>query len=253
MPLKFSVLFLAAACVCAQARAQSATQTPDAPTPAPDALTLRNAPRNFLHDQAGIWTAPLRASQGEAVMGLLLIASAGALGSEDANIMQHHFLDLNTASHASTASTGLVGILGAVPAAYYGFGRMRHNSDMEKTGYLAGEAMADGLAVNEVFKLSSRRERPNVDNARGLFFQPGAGWNSSFASSHSVLAWSSATVLASRSHHLLYKVGLYGMASGVTVARVVGRDHFPSDVYVGSAVGWLIGRYVLHHHATEDE
>ncbi len=250
-------MFLVAACICAQARAQSPAQLPDAPTPAPapapDALTLRNAPRNFLHDQAGIWTSPFHASEGELVMGLFFIASAGALGSEDTNIMQHHFLNLSTASHASTASTGMVGVLGAVPVAYYGFGRLRHNTDQETTGYLAGEAMADSLAVNEVFKISSRRERPNVDNARGQFFQPGVGWNSSFASSHSVLAWSSATVLASRSNHFLYKVALYGMASGVAAARVVGRDHFPSDVYVGSAVGWLIGRYVLHHHTTDYE
>jgi hypothetical protein len=33
--------------------------------------------------------------------------------------------------------------------------------------------------------------------------------------------------------------------------RVVGRKHFTSDVIVGSAAGYLIGRYVFraHHHA----
>ena len=31
-------------------------------------------------------------------------------------------------------------------------------------------------------------------------------------------------------------------------ARVLGREHFPSDVLVGSAVGWMIGRYVVHRH-----
>lgn len=246
-----SLLLVVAACLSAQVLAQSAAQLPDAPTPAPDAPTLRNFPRNLLHDQAGIWTAPLRASESDFVVGLFFVASAGALGSEDSNIMQHHFLDLNTASHANTASTGLVGILGAAPLAYYGFGHLHHDNYTEQTGILAGEAIVDSLAVNEVFKISSRRERPTLDNARGLFFQPGVGFDSSFASNHSVVAWSSATVIASRSDRTLVKIAAYGLAAGVSTTRVMGRDHFPSDVYVGSAVGWMIGRYVLHHHTAD--
>jgi len=237
--------------VSPNALAQSAAQLPDAPTPAPAAPTLRNIPRNLLHDQVGIWTSPLRASDGDWAMGLFFVASAGALGSEDTNIMQHHFLNQDTASHANTASTGLTGLLGAAPVAYYGFGYLRHDSDAEQTGILAGEAVVDGLAVNEIFKISSRRERPALDNARGRFFQPGVGFDSSFASNHSVVAWSSATVIASESDRPLIKIAAYGLAAGVSSTRVIGRDHFPSDVFVGSAVGWMIGRYVLHHHAAD--
>jgi hypothetical protein len=251
MTRTLSLLLVAAACLSTQVLAQPAAQLPDAPTPAPDAPTLRNVPRNLLHDQAGIWTSPLRASESDFVVGLFFVASAGALGSEDSNIMQHHFLNQNTASHANTASTGLTGLLGAAPVAFYGFGYLRHNSDAEQTGILAGEAMVDSLAVNEVFKISARRERPSLDNARGSFFQPGVGWNSSFASSHSVVAWSSATAIASRSDRTWVKIAVYGLAAGVSASRVIGRDHFPSDVYVGSAVGWMIGRYVVHHHAAD--
>jgi membrane-associated phospholipid phosphatase len=113
---------------------------------------------------------------------------------------------------------------------------------------MAGEAMVDSLAVNYVFKIASRRERPTVDNGRGLFFQPGVDFDSSFASNHSVVAWSSATVIAARSDRPLLKIAVYGVATGVSATRVIGRDHFPSDVYVGSFVGWMIGRYVVHHH-----
>jgi len=231
------------------AGAQSAAQLPSDPEPAPVATTVRNFPRNFLHDQAGIWTAPLRADEGDAVMGLLFVASAGALGSEDTNIMQHHFLDQTTAGHANTASTGLTGFLVAAPVAYFGIGRYKHSPAAEETGILAGEAIVDSLAVNEVFKIASRRERPAVNNAKGLFFQPNVGFDSSFASNHSVVAWSSATVIASESDSFLVKLAAYGMATGVSATRVIGRDHFPSDVYVASAVGWMIGRYVFHHHA----
>jgi hypothetical protein len=36
------------------------------------------------------------------------------------------------------------------------------------------------------------------------------------------------------------------------VARVTGRDHFPSDVIAGSAMGWLIGRQVYSRHEQAD-
>ena len=40
----------------------------------------------------------------------------------------------------------------------------------------------------------------------------------------------------------------YGTASAVSVARVTGRKHFPSDVVVGGVLGWLIGRQVYNRH-----
>lgn len=242
---------VAVICLSTHAVAQS-DALPDAPAPSGDAPTLRNVPRNLLHDQAGIWTSPARAGEGDLFVGLLFIASAGALGSEDSHIMQNHFLNQGTANHANTASTGLTGLLGAAPFAYYGFGYFYHDRDAEQTGILAGEAMADSLAVNEVFKIASRRERPTLDDARGRFFQPGVGFDSSFASDHSVIAWSSATVIAAENDRPLIKFAAYSMAAGVSATRVIGRDHFPSDVYVGSAVGWMIGRYVLHHHAQDN-
>lgn len=162
--------------------------------------------------------------------------------------MRHHFLNQTRANHANTASTGLTGLLAAAPIVYFGSGHFSHDPDREQTGVMAGEAMVDSLAVNYVFKIASRRERPTVDNARGRFFQPGVGFESSFASNHSVVAWSSATVIASRTERPLLKIAAYGVATGVSATRVIGRDHFPSDVYVGSFVGWLIGRYVVHHH-----
>lgn len=240
-------LLVVVACFVGNARSQSTAPLPDAPAPVAEA-TLHNLPSNLLHDQIGIWTSPVHARSGDALVGLLFIASAGALGSQDANIMRHHFLNQTRANHANTASTGLTGLLAAAPIVYFGSGHLSHDPDREQTGVMAGEAMVDSLAVNYVFKIASRRERPAVDNARGRFFQPGVGFESSFASNHSVVAWSSATVIASRTERPLLKIAAYGVATGVSATRVIGRDHFPSDVYVGSFVGWLIGHYVVHHH-----
>lgn len=42
------------------------------------------------------------------------------------------------------------------------------------------------------------------------------------------------------------------MAAAVSVSRFTGRNHYPSDVLVGSALGYLIGHYVVRQHGTYD-
>jgi membrane-associated phospholipid phosphatase len=44
----------------------------------------------------------------------------------------------------------------------------------------------------------------------------------------------------------LVKFGAYGLAATVSLSRFTGRKHFLSDVLVGSAMGYGIGRYVYH-------
>lgn len=108
--------------------------------------------------------------------------------------------------------------------------------------------MVDSLVVDEVMKAVSLRERPTIDNAKGRFFQTSVGSNSSFPSSHAMIAWASASAIASEYEGPLTQIAAYGLATGVSVSRVLARQHFPSDVLVGSATGWLIGRYVAHRH-----
>ena len=37
----------------------------------------------------------------------------------------------------------------------------------------------------------------------------------------------------------------YGAAGGISAARFVGQQHFATDVLVGSALGWYMGRQVF--------
>jgi membrane-associated phospholipid phosphatase len=63
-----------------------------------------------------------------------------------------------------------------------------------------------------------------------------------------MLAWSSAAVIAEEYPSRWVQIGVYSMAAGVGVTRVLGQEHFPSDVLVGSAAGWLVGHYVYRKH-----
>jgi membrane-associated phospholipid phosphatase len=44
------------------------------------------------------------------------------------------------------------------------------------------------------------------------------------------------------------QLGTYSLASSVSLMRVLGQEHFPTDVLVGGAAGWLIGHYVFEKH-----
>ena len=239
-----------------QSRAQSSsTPLPDAPKPAPqdntenDAVTLRSTPRSLLEDQKAIWTSPAHLNASNAVGPVLLVLATAAAVTTDHQAMTSSKLQ-NTSlnNESSTASNGLVGGFIAAPVLLYGLGAMHHDEHATETGILGGEAILDSLAVSEVAKLISERERPTVDGSRGKFFQSGQWFNSSFPSNHSIIAWSSAAVIASEYRGPLTQITAYGLAAGVSVTRVLALQHFPSDVLVGSAVGWMVGRYVVHRH-----
>lgn len=257
------VLVLALSC-CAYSQDGAGT-LPDAPQPqsqtqsglqakasSSDEVTVRNAPRNILSDQAAIWTSPAHLRDSNMAGPALLVLATAVLITTDHQVMSDHFQDTSRANEAVTASNGLVGGFVAAPAILYGMGRIKHDDHASETGILGGEAMADGLAVDEVLKLVSLRERPTLDGAKGKFFQTSVGFDSSFPSTHSIVAWSSAAVIASEYNGPLTKLAAYGLATGVSAARVLGRQHFPSDVLVGSAVGWMIGRYVAHRRRRAD-
>lgn len=41
----------------------------------------------------------------------------------------------------------------------------------------------------------------------------------------------------------------YGFAESIGISRILASQHFPSDVLVGQAIGFLSGSYVLNHRA----
>jgi membrane-associated phospholipid phosphatase len=180
---------------------------------------------------------------------LPLAAATGVAFATDQHTMTQvvsHNPSFNQAS--INTSNVLIGGWVVVPIAVYGFGHAHQDEHARQAGILTGESMVDGLVAGEVLKLVFMRERPNTDNAQGHFFQTSAGFNSSFPSEHSIVAWSAASALAAEYPSPWAQFALYSAATGVSLTRVIGQQHFPSDVLVGSSLGWLIGHNVVRHH-----
>ena len=259
--LVLSALLLFQAGTLRQARGQTAPSTsadaslPSAPSPQDPELTLRNTPRRVWQDQKAIWTSPLKLRVHDLAWIVPLAAATGAsiaLDSHTMNTVVSHDAGFNQAN--VNASNVMVGGILVAPAAFYGLGLAKHDEHAREAGLLGAEAIVDGVVVEQGMKLIFWRERPVQDKGRGLFFQGSAGIDSSFPSSHAVLAWSSAAVLASEYPSRWKQAGFYTLATAISLTRVMGQEHFPTDALVGSAAGWLVGHYVFraHHRSGHD-
>jgi membrane-associated phospholipid phosphatase len=206
----------------------------------PNTLGLPLA-RNMLIDQKAIWTSPAHIHWEDGAWLFPLAAASAGLFASDRSAVKSLSSDSSKASrYISISNDGLYALVGAGGGLYL-LGRISHDDHRSEAGILAGEAVVDSLGVATAFKYSFGRERP-YQSLHGPFFSGG----DSFPSSHSAVAWSIASVIAHEYPGALTQFFAYGMAAAVSASRVMGQQHFPSDVVVGGALGWLIGREVYH-------
>ena len=232
------VVLLFPLCVHAQ------TATPS-PTPRPPSLEKQFF-KNILHDQAAIWTAPTKLDKSDAkwmipagIGTMALITTDRITGDEVAEAGR-----LKTPSRILSYPGSYYGIA-AVAGSFYFIGRSRGDSRARETGILTAEASLNSLIVEGTLKGISQRARPADGVERSEFLDGGT----SFPSGHSTQAWAVATVIANEYHdRRLVQVAAYGIASAVSVARFTGGKHYLSDVLVGSALGFGIGKYVYNAH-----
>jgi PAP2 superfamily len=251
--LRAALLALLAGALSLVTQAQTWPPAPIPPVPnAPEpqkSVTVRDVPLNILKDQGAIWSSPARI--GEKDLNYLVplgLAVTLAMTTDHQVMSEKVSHDKNSNDRDTKGSNVLLSPFIAAPVVMYGVGHLAHSEHVRETGILTGEALVDSLVVEQGMKLIFMRERPTVDEGRGKFFQTSVGVDGSFPSNHSMLAWSSAAVLAEEYRSKLNQLAFYGVATGVSVTRVLGQQHFPSDVLVGSAFGWMIGHYVYKKH-----
>jgi hypothetical protein len=205
--------------------------------------------RNLGHDQKTIWTSPFKVRIEDLNWLVPLTGVSAGLINADAELSSRITGTGSFSKHSSTLSNGGVALLLGGSGSLYLLGKYTGDAHKKETGILAVEAATNSLIVGEVLKAVTQRARPTDGNFKGDFFNSSSISNSSFPSVHALLAWSAASVLAHEYPGALSQVASYSLATVVSAARVSGRNHFPSDVVVGSAMGWLIGwqAYKSHH------
>jgi membrane-associated phospholipid phosphatase len=210
---------------------------------------------NILHDQKPIWLFPARAAQGKHAKPTLafILATAGmvALDPHDTPYFRRttSFNDFNRTFSGRNTSLGTA----IAPLVLYAVGLARRDAYAQQTALLAGEAVAGAQILTLVMKDIDRRLHPVEIPRDGDFshtwfksrgrFLSGRG---SFASGHTIAAFSVATVVADRyRRHCWVPWVAYGLAGLVGFSRVSLQSHFPSDVFAGAVFGYTISHYVV--------
>jgi membrane-associated phospholipid phosphatase len=208
------------------------------------------------HDQAGIWTSPLHIAPRDAFWLVPFAAGTGVALHYDAQAQQNLGIDKSRidASNIVSGFGSPYATLGGAAGLYF-LGLGTHNEHLAETGRLGAEAIVDSLLVVQALKLATNRERPNEGNGQGGFWPHGTRSyeiDGSFPSGHATETFALARVIASEYPSKPVQVAAYAFALAISASRVTARQHFPSDVLVGGTFGYLIGGYVVRHHAVEN-
>jgi membrane-associated phospholipid phosphatase len=240
----------------ASLRAQGTVANPGQPAQTGSAqreVSWEKLPLNFLVDQKNIWLFPTQLAHGRHWLPTLCVLGATtSLLFADAHDAPYFrktasFQGFNRGFSGSITASEIA----LVPASFYAAGLIRKDSYSEKTALLAGEAVADSLALNLVMKVASRRLRPSdiapTGSFSGTFFRSNASLlNGSFPSAHAMAAFSVAAVFARRYRdHRWVPWVAYGVAGVICFSRISLQSHFPSDVFLGAALAYPIARFVV--------
>lgn len=220
-----------------------ATKDPD--------ISWKHLPKRILEDQKDLWLFPTQLARGEHWAPTLGIAGAtGVLIATDPHtqpFFRNNSSFEETSEIFSTSNTAIVEF--GVPAVVYITGLVRHDSYTTQTAILTGEAYLASAIPDLAIKVVTRRLRPAdvgpAHDFRDTFFQAhGTALGSSFPSGHAAAAFSIATVMAKRyGEHKWVPWVSYGLAAVISFSRVPDMAHFPSDVFLGAALGYSITRF----------
>src|SRR6267378_6796068 len=205
---------------------------------------FRELGKDFLLDQKQIWTSPARLRFSDAQWLVPLGGITAGFMVTDHDFNKHLSHNPSTISRYKNLSNASVGALIGGAGGMWLLSHANHNHHWRETGLLAGEAALNSLVVVEAFKYPLGRQRPFQGNGSGDFFQGGT----SFPSEHAAAAWSVAGVIAHEYPGPLTKLLVYGLAATVDFSRVRARQHFPSDVFVGSVIGNLVAQNIYSRH-----
>src|SRR6201997_2683011 len=212
--------------------------------------TLKICAVHVVQDEAGILASPVRTRPKDLLWLVPFGVATGVALHYDAQAMSELGVNQQRQNRFETISNvgGIYAPLAASAAGYF-IGDVRHNYLLRETSVLSAESMADATILNQGLKYAIDRQDPMQGDGTGRFWPHGPStWpdGQSMPSEHAMNVWAFAHAVAARYPGWRVALVAYGLATTVSASRVMARQHFPSDVVVGSTLGYLIGGYVVH-------
>jgi membrane-associated phospholipid phosphatase len=198
----------------------------------------------FAKDQEAIWTAPAHLRLVDVDWLLPLGVATGAMLATDTEFSKHLSNSPSRLKNANDFSNYGIASMAAAAGGLYLWGRFTHDDHKRETGFLAIEAALNATAASYALKYAFGRERPLQDHYQGNFWKS----DDSFPSEHAAVAWAVASVIAHEYPSPYVSLVSYGMAAAIGAARIDAKQHFPTDVLIGTTLGWFVGQQVYRRH-----
>lgn len=209
-------------------------------------IVMRSVKR-ALEDQKELYRAPFKVSNFK--WDAVVLGGATPLFIEDRNIETHiptsHFTFYQATSDVSIAA------LGATLGGVWVYGIKGDHPHAKETGELELETLVNTFLIYVPMQFIAGRQRPGEGNGHGDFLRHNA-MNTSFPGGHAMFTFAMATVVSHEYSQKWVQALAYTVATTVTVTRFMARDHWASDMFVGSALGIGIGAHVFHAHCNPD-
>lgn len=211
--------------------------------------------KSYWFDTRAIIKAPLHWNKNQwlAFGGLTLVAAGVYFKDEQIQntfqINRSHAGDQITRYLIEPWGSGLYSA--ALLAVLYTDGLLSMNARLKKTALLGTKTLIITAAYSRIPKYVFQRHRPFQDTPPQPMAWEGPlhGFShfTSFPSGHAVSAFALATVIASEySDHWAIPILAFTLAGTVSLSRMYDNKHWASDVLVGAAFGYAMGKLIFN-------
>ena len=228
---------------------------------------------NLLEDERRIWTSPLRMKSKDLLIWGSVVAGTVFLIANDESIYrrikdyqdEHNWVN-RVSPHITRLGDGEITL--SIAGLFYLGGLAFKNEKAKETGLLGIQAIIHTGFVVQVLKHIFGRQRPCVEDGKdhwsgpsGFFKRYEAGRSSrydAFPSGHTIVAWGTLTVIAEQyKKTIVVPVVCYSLATMAGLSRITEDKHWFSDVFIGAALGYSIGKYLVkarsrHFHVSSN-
>lgn len=225
----------------------------DADVPVPDGTSTASAApnrqpglvkrsiRRIGQDQKHLYRGPFEAHNLK--WDAVVLVGTGAFLAADRHI-ENNISHSNFSTYQAISDTALGGLAASL-AGIYLYGAKSEHHHARETGELELETLVNTFLVYAPMQLIAGRQRPDEGNNHGDFLKHHA-LNTSFPGGHAMFTWAMASVLADEYPKPWARGLSYGAAFTVTLTRFMARDHWASDMFVGTALGLAIAERTFH-------
>ena len=125
----------------------------------------------------------------------------------------------------------------------------------QRTFLLSAESYVITEAFTYTLKYATGRYRPYTGHSSDTWYGTSFSGDEhmSFPSGEASGMFAMASVVASEYDNWVVSSLVYTAATLVALERVYDNDHWSSDVFIGSAMGYFIGKAVVYYHSKKKE